>query len=107
MSDPTAKAKKVSTGGEPEYEAKTHHKSAEDDRVMKDVVAPPKYRLSRELLYPKGTKVPNLKVLRDHLLREGRIEEKLYVEVVKEVMAMLSKEPNVLALRVPITGNLV
>eukprot|EP00466_Bigelowiella_natans_P017979 jgi/Bigna1/39166/e_gw1.30.25.1 len=103
MSDPTAKAKKVSTGGEPEYEAKTDHKSAEDDRVMKDVVAPPKYRLSRELLYPKGTKVPNLKVLRDHLLREGRIEEKLYVEVVKEVMAMLSKEPNVLALRVPIT----
>jgi len=75
----------------------------EDDRVMKDVVAPPRYRLSTEQLFPNGSKVPSLKVLRDHLLKEGRIEEKVFIDLVKLVKEALSKEPNVLSLRVPIT----
>lgn len=48
--------------------------------------------------------VPSLKVLRDHLLMEGRIEEKVFIDLVSTVKEALSKEPNVLSLRVPITG---
>jgi len=77
--------------------------TGDDDRVMKDVIAPPRHRLTAEQLFPKKAEKPDLKVLRDHLLKEGRIEEKVFMEVVRRAKEQFKKEPNVLTLRVPIT----
>jgi len=74
-----------------------------DDRVMKDVVAPPRFPLSKKDLFPDGGSKPDLKVLKAHLLKEGRIEEDLFIDVVRQVAKLLESEPNVLHLKYPIT----
>lgn len=76
---------------------------AEDDRVMKDVVAPPRFPLTKAQLFPGGRDLPDLKVLKDHLLKEGRVDQDLYIEVVDRAAALLAKEPNVLRLKYPVT----
>jgi hypothetical protein len=50
---------------------------------------------------------PDLAALKAHLLKEGRIEEDLFIEVIKRVGAMLKEEPNVLRLKYPVTGNIL
>mmetsp|Transcript_10518 Transcript_10518/g.20192 ORF Transcript_10518/g.20192 Transcript_10518/m.20192 type:complete len:525 (-) Transcript_10518:250-1824(-) len=92
MSDPKAKK-----------EAEVKSSAAEDDRVMKDVIAPPRHPLSRAQLFPKGAKLPDLTVLKAHLLKEGRIDEELFIYIVKEAGKILQSEPNILHLKYPIT----
>lgn len=49
-----------------------------------------------------GRQVPNMDVLRKHLLREGRLEKKELVELIKEATAIMRKEPNVLRMKEPV-----
>lgn len=92
MSDPGSKAESNKKGA-----------GNEDDRVIKDVVAPPRFPLTKQELFPKDAKLPDLKVLKDHLLKEGRIDEELFIEVVGNVGKLLKTEPNVLELQYPVT----
>mmetsp|Transcript_6909 Transcript_6909/g.9576 ORF Transcript_6909/g.9576 Transcript_6909/m.9576 type:complete len:525 (+) Transcript_6909:69-1643(+) len=75
----------------------------DDDRVMKDVVQPPRYPLSRSQIFASGAKTPNLEVVKAHLLKEGRIEEEVFLDIVQSVSSVLQNEPNVLHLKYPIT----
>jgi serine/threonine-protein phosphatase 2B catalytic subunit len=49
-----------------------------------------------------GRQVPNMDVLRKHLLREGRLEKKELVELIKEATSIMRKEPNVLRMKEPV-----
>eukprot|EP00466_Bigelowiella_natans_P016645 jgi/Bigna1/92394/estExt_fgenesh1_pm.C_190028 len=74
-----------------------------DDRVMKDVVAPPRFPLSRKEIFPDGAKTPDLEVIKAHLLKEGRIEEDVFLDIIKRAAEVLKSEPNVLHLKYPVT----
>jgi serine/threonine-protein phosphatase 2B catalytic subunit len=64
------------------------------------VVAPPLHPLSHAELY-KGTKVQH-EVLRQHLLKEGKITEDDVCRLCKDAMAVFRSEPNIVKLE----GNL-
>jgi len=72
------------------------------DRVVKDVVAPPLYPLTKDRLFDKNGK-PNLAVLKAHLVREGRLAFDAAEALVKQATTLLRHEPNLLELRYPIT----
>ena len=46
--------------------------------------------------------VPNIDVLRKHLLREGRLEKKELIEIIKTATQIMRKEPNVLRMKEPV-----
>jgi serine/threonine-protein phosphatase 2B catalytic subunit len=46
--------------------------------------------------------VPNIDLLRSHLLREGRLEKKELIELIKSASAIMKKEPNVLKMKEPV-----
>jgi serine/threonine-protein phosphatase 2B catalytic subunit len=46
--------------------------------------------------------VPNIDLLRKHLLREGRLEKKELIEIIKGATAIMKKEPNVLKMKEPV-----
>lgn len=74
------------------------------DRIMKDVVAPPMFPLTcADALDDK--KMPKLDVLKEHLLREGRLADDLSEYLVNEATNLFHQEPNMLELQYPITGT--
>ena len=75
----------------------------EDDRVLKDVVAPPRTKLSKGALFD-GKGLPKMDVLADHLIKEGRLEQGAAFELIKQAGALFKLEPNLLELSYPVTG---
>ena len=73
------------------------------DRVMKDVIAPPMFPLTREQLIDKKTGLPSLPTLKEHFQREGRLTADLASYLVSSVAALFRSEPNMLELKYPIT----
>src|SRR5437764_900884 len=73
-----------------------------DDRVMKDVIAPPLVSLTKEKCLDKNG-MPNLTVLREHLIKEGRLEYDLARHLILSATSMFKAEANILELRYPIT----
>lgn len=73
------------------------------DRVQKEVPLPPNRRLSHEMVFPdKLDGLPDWKLVRDHLLQEGRLEDSVAQELCNRVVETLSKEPNVFTLEPPV-----
>lgn len=73
-----------------------------DDRVIKDVVAPPLFPLSKEQLFgPDG--LPRLDVLKDHLVKEGRLELDAGSQLIATASQLFKSETNILELKYPIT----
>ena len=60
---------------------------------MKKVLAPPHIPMPHELLFPVPG-VPNWKVLRDHLTREGKLSKSDILEMISLFQAQLKSEPN-------------
>lgn len=73
------------------------------DRVIKEVLAPPNKCLSHELLYLKDKETPNIKNIREHLLREGKIDKKDFIDFINRVTNIVKKEPSVLRVSDPLT----
>jgi serine/threonine-protein phosphatase 2B catalytic subunit len=74
----------------------------EDDREMKDVVAPPRFPLEHSKLFrPDGS--IDLESLGQHLNREGRLTLEDAFLLTKETAKLFNKEPNLLVLTDPIT----
>jgi len=72
------------------------------DRVMTDVVAPPMWPLGKDrLLDKKG--MPILSVLKEHLLKEGRLTKDAALDLIHRASAIIKSEPNMLELKYPIT----
>jgi len=73
-----------------------------DDRVMKDVVAPPIFPLSKEkVIGPDGS--INIAVLKEHLAKEGRLSAELAQHLISRCSAQFKSEPNILELKYPVT----
>ena len=73
-----------------------------EDRVMKDVLPPPHQPLPHSKLFPKKG-IPEWKVLRDHLTREGKIEKSDFLELISLFQAQIKTEPNILKVQDPVT----
>eukprot|EP01084_Bolivina_argentea_P035555 65933_1 len=73
----------------------------EDDRLIKDVVAPPRFPLAHNKLFNNGE--IDLEILGEHLNREGRLSLDDAFYLVRTATELYSKEPNLLRLRDPIT----
>lgn len=77
-------------------------KTPQPERVVADVVAPPLQPLKKSEMFASNGSI-NMPVLREHLLREGRLEPDAITELVKQCSAILRVEPNILDLKYPIT----
>ena len=73
-----------------------------EDRVMKDVLPPPHLPLPHAKLFPKKG-IPDWKVLRDHLTREGKLEKSDLLELISLFQAQIKSEPNILKIQDPVT----
>jgi len=74
----------------------------DDDRVMKDVVAPPMFPLTKAQALDKNG-MPILSVFKEHLLKEGRVDMDLAKHLIAAASKMFRDEANILEIRYPIT----
>lgn len=80
------------------------NEATDNDRVVSDVLPPPRHPLASSKLFPNGFNAkPDLKVLVKHLHAEGRLHEKDALNLIHKAAALLKKEPNMLKLYDPIT----
>lgn len=73
------------------------------DRAVPTHPPPPARPLSAELLFPNNDGVPSVPVLRDHLLREGRLSKDTLLTIVQKCTDIFASEPTLLKLKDPIT----
>ena len=73
-----------------------------NDRVVKTLPPPPARPLSLDKLYPEDSKVPDYLVLKDHLLKEGKVSKEATKKLVSQGISLLTSEPNLLRLQEPI-----
>lgn len=72
------------------------------DRAIPEVIAPPVIPLDKAKLFDKNG-LPNLKTLKMHLQREGRLAPDAAMELVKRGSELFKREPNILQLKYPVT----
>jgi serine/threonine-protein phosphatase 2B catalytic subunit len=72
-----------------------------NDRVIKEVLPPPQKRLNKEKLYDENNTL-NLKIIKDHLLKEGKFEKNELLEIINKVSVIFKKEPNILKVKDPV-----
>jgi len=71
------------------------------ERVVPEVCQMPRYPLDTELLFNKNGSI-NLKNLKDHLKKEGRLFKQDAIRLIRAAGALFEKEPNLVRLRQPI-----
>jgi serine/threonine-protein phosphatase 2B catalytic subunit len=74
-----------------------------NDRFIKDLPPPPRRSLSRDLLFPSGSIMPDWALVRSHLQQEGRIDKPECVEIITLATQVLRNEGNLLELLDPVT----
>jgi serine/threonine-protein phosphatase 2B catalytic subunit len=65
------------------------------DRMVNTVVPPPQHALNHNTLFPESKRigkqeVPDWNVLKDHLLKEGRITKKDLIQIIGDVTEIMS-----------------
>lgn len=73
-----------------------------NDRMVKDIKPPPHRPLKQELLFPGKSGIPDWRVLRDHLSREGRLEKKHVLKIINDTATLLKTEPNLVKVKDPV-----
>lgn len=73
------------------------------DRVIKDVNPPPHKPLQTELLFPNNRTVPDWKVLKSYLTREGKVHKADLLKMLDSFIDIVKKEPNILKIQDPVT----
>ena len=73
-----------------------------EDRVIKDILAPPHLPLSHNKLFPKKG-LPDWQLLREHLTREGRLAKGDILELISLFKQQVKSEPNIVRIEDPIT----
>ena len=54
----------------------------------------------------KGHRVPDTTFLKQHFIREGRLREEQALEIVERMTTVLSREPNLVQVKSPVTSEL-
>jgi hypothetical protein len=75
------------------------------DREVSEVQAPAAFPLTMEEVFDSSTGLPNLKRLREHLQREGRLAPNAAEALISKAQALFQAEKNILELKYPITGK--
>ena len=73
-----------------------------DDRVIKEVLEPPFKPISNYDLY-ESPGIPDWRVLRDHLTREGKLSKPDILELLSLFQTQIKAEPNILKIQDPVT----
>jgi serine/threonine-protein phosphatase 2B catalytic subunit len=77
------------------------------ERHVPSVPPPAAYIPTDEQFYttdPQGRRRPNPDFIREHFLREGRLNEEHALAILRRATDVLSNEPNVLRIKSPVTG---
>ena len=77
-------------------------KDPKGDRMVKDIKPPPHRPLSDQLLFPGKSGVPDWKVLRDHLSKEGRVDKIHLLKIINQATAIFKSEPNLIKIKDPV-----
>jgi len=92
----------------PDDDANTNGNADEndgDDRMVKDVLAPPRFPIAHDILFPQGDVAGGIGIdaLIQHLNAEGRLSMDDALLLVNSTAELFGKEPNLLRLKDPIT----
>uniref|UniRef100_A0A5S6R5J0 Serine/threonine-protein phosphatase n=1 Tax=Trichuris muris TaxID=70415 RepID=A0A5S6R5J0_TRIMR len=77
--------------------------NAAAERVMKNVPLPPFQRLKMDEVYDRKTNKPRPDVLKEHFIKEGRIDEHVAMRIIAEGTAFLKQEKTMLDIEAPVT----
>ena len=72
------------------------------DRVIKEVLSPPQLPLHTDKFFNKESKLPNYDIIKDHLMREGRISKKDLIELINQATVAFKKESNMIKINDPV-----
>ena len=78
------------------------------ERQVKNVPHPATNKPRDEDLFTydrNGAPIPNLDFIREHFLAEGRLTEKQAIYILERTTDLLSREPNLLSVPSPVTGE--
>ncbi|UMM30296.1 hypothetical protein L5515_012236 [Caenorhabditis briggsae] len=73
------------------------------ERFVKTVQFPVSERLTVDQVYDRRTGKPRHEVLRDHFIKEGRIEEEAAIRVIQECTSLFRNEKTMLEIEAPVT----
>ncbi|CEF60233.1 Calcineurin-like phosphoesterase domain, apaH type and Serine/threonine-specific protein phosphatase/bis(5-nucleosyl)-tetraphosphatase domain-containing protein [Strongyloides ratti] len=73
------------------------------ERFIKSVQFPVSERLTIEDVYDKRTGKPRSDVLKEHFIKEGRIEEDAAIKIIQECTALFRQEKTMLDIEAPVT----
>ena len=73
-----------------------------NDRVVKTLPCPPARPLTIDVLYGGGAKIPDISILKSHLLLEGKLAKDTMVKLQKQATSLFTSEPNLLRIAEPI-----
>lgn len=81
----------------------TPAKLSTTERVVKSVTFPPIKKLTVAEVFDPVTNKPRHELLKDHLSREGRVEEDTALKIINEGAALLRLESNLIEVEAPVT----
>lgn len=77
-------------------------KDPRGDRQVKDIKPPPHRPLDEKLLFPGTSNLPDWKLLREHLSKEGPVSKKHVLRIINDAIAIFKTEPNLVKIKDPV-----
>jgi hypothetical protein len=75
------------------------------ERALPHVTPPRSFVLKHEELFDPKTNLPNLDLLKQHLIEEGKLLKEDVLEIVNRTTQLFVEEPNILIVKEPVTST--